>query len=260
MHIHYIAYNNFHNEPSFTFERKQGLNDYLLVYFKSPCFLVVDNKSYTLSEPSVVLFSPYTAFKYTALSSDYYDDYLHFAPRDTEYFRSNLHFPMNFPIKIKNNTAISPLLKTISEEYHKNTDFLLSIQFHQIMLLMYRIAESWQSYNKANSDVPYFNQLAKLRSQIQKNPSHRWHIQDMASQLMLSPAYFQVLYKKAFGVTCLSDVIHAKINSAKELLLSTNMTVAAIAEELGYNHVYHFIRQFKKNTGMTPGNFRKTLR
>lgn len=79
----------------------------------------------------------------------------------------------------------------------------------------------------------------------------------MANEVMLSPAYFQILYKQAFGVTCMTDVIHTKIQTAKKLLTSTDMLVSEIADELGYNQVYHFIRQFKKITGITPGAFRK---
>ena len=81
----------------------------------------------------------------------------------------------------------------------------------------------------------------------------------MADQVSLSHAYFQVLYKKAFGVTCMTDVIETKITFAKEYLVSTDMSVASIAEELGYTQVYHFIRQFKKCTGFTPGAFRKSM-
>lgn len=260
MHIHYISYNGFHSEPFFTFERNHGMADFLLVNFKSPCFLTIRDKSYTLSEPSAVLFSPYTPLKYTAMTDSYYDDYLHFAPIDKDDFLSKLHFPLNTPIKIKNERAISPILKCISDEHHNNTDYLLDIQYHHIMLLMLRIAEEWNAYNRANSEIPYFDKLQALRSQIQKNPSASWRISDMAAQVMLSPAYFQVLYKRAFGVTCMTDVIQAKLDVAKELLLSTDMPVSAIAEEAGYSHVYHFIRQFKKSTGITPGAFRKGLR
>lgn len=260
MHIHYINYNSSHNEPNFSFERKEGLTDFLLVRFKTPTFLIIDEKTYTLSEPSIVLFSPYTPLKYTAMSEEHRDDYVHFAPINPEDFLSKLLFPLNTPIKTKNEKAISLLIKAINDEFFDNSEYLLSIQYHHIMLLMLRIAEEWSSYNKANANIPYFEQLSALRKQILKNPSKNWHIQDMAAQIMLSPAYFQVLYKKAFGVTCMTDVIQAKIDSAKEYLLLTDMTVASIAEELGYSHVYHFIRQFKKSTGMTPGAFRKQFR
>lgn len=110
---------------------------------------------------------------------------------------------------------------------------------------------------KINQDIPYFDKLYKVRQMIQKNPEENWKIQQMADEVSLSPAYFQVLYKKAFGVTCMTDVIQTKVAATKEYLLSTDMSVASIAEELGYAQVYHFIRQFKKYAGLTPGLFVK---
>ena len=41
----------------------------------------------------------------------------------------------------------------------------------------------------------------------------------------------------------------AKLEKAKLLLTSTEHSVSDIAAEVGYNEVYHFIRQFKKSTG-----------
>ena len=101
----------------------------------------------------------------------------------------------------------------------------------------------------------------KTNIKCEEDPwTKNWKIKDLAKETTLSPAYFQVLYKKAFGTTCLSDIIDNKIATAKEYLLSTDMSVADISVELGYSQVYHFIRQFKKSTGVTPGAFRKSMR
>ena len=44
---------------------------------------------------------------------------------------------------------------------------------------------------------------------------------------------------------------------AKELLLTSDMTVVQIAETLNYSNVQNFIRFFSKKVGMTPGKYRK---
>ncbi|GMQ57511.1 hypothetical protein AN1V17_19060 [Vallitalea sediminicola] len=48
-----------------------------------------------------------------------------------------------------------------------------------------------------------------------------------------------------------------KIEKAKDLLVSTKMTINQIAEEVGYNNVTSFIRRFKQLIGTTPGRYRK---
>ena len=56
----------------------------------------------------------------------------------------------------------------------------------------------------------------------------------------------------------IGDVIEAKIEYAKSLLLSNKRySLPLVAEMLGYNDQFHFSRQFRKETGMTPGQFRK---
>jgi AraC-like DNA-binding protein len=48
---------------------------------------------------------------------------------------------------------------------------------------------------------------------------------------------------------------------AKTLLVDdTRYTLAAIAEQLGYKNQYDFARQFKKSTGLTPGQYRSQNR
>ena len=49
----------------------------------------------------------------------------------------------------------------------------------------------------------------------------------------------------------------SRIDYAKRLLLTTNLSVAQIAEKLGYGSNYGFMKQFAKNVGMTPTEYRR---
>lgn len=44
---------------------------------------------------------------------------------------------------------------------------------------------------------------------------------------------------------------------AKELLLTTDMSVAQVAETLHYSNVQNFIRFFSREVGMTPGKYKR---
>lgn len=79
-----------------------------------------------------------------------------------------------------------------------------------------------------------------------------------ADKVCLSPNYFGDLIKKETGKTA-QDYIHSKIiDLAKEMLLGTDDTVNQISYELGFQYSQHFNRLFKKNTGYTPSEYRKT--
>lgn len=58
--------------------------------------------------------------------------------------------------------------------------------------------------------------------------------------------------------TSFSDLANnEKLEMAKELLLTSDMTVVQIAETLNYSNVQNFIRFFSKKVGMTPGKYHK---
>lgn len=72
----------------------------------------------------------------------------------------------------------------------------------------------------------------------------------------MTGAYLSKLYKKETG-EALSEKIHkVRIESAKELLKNTNLSVNDITDSVGYTYSNAFIRAFKKQTGVTPGAYR----
>ena len=52
------------------------------------------------------------------------------------------------------------------------------------------------------------------------------------------------------------DMAEADLEKAKSLLARSNMTIAEIAEKCGYKTEFHFMRQFKQKTSLTPTEFR----
>ena len=82
----------------------------------------------------------------------------------------------------------------------------------------------------------------------------------MAQRVHLSPSRVYPIYKKLFGISPNADLINARINSAKNRLINSGDKIEDIAESLGYRNITHFIRQFKENTGMSPGQYRKNRR
>ena len=50
-----------------------------------------------------------------------------------------------------------------------------------------------------------------------------------------------------------------RIGEAQELLMNTNLSIAEVADRLGYSSVCHFNAMFKKNVGMPPGKFRQSF-
>ena len=78
-----------------------------------------------------------------------------------------------------------------------------------------------------------------------------------AEKCFLSPNYFGDLVKKETGKTP-QEYIQAKvIDLAKELLMDTKLSVAQVADRLGFEYSQHFNRYFKRSVGLTPTEYRK---
>ena len=72
-----------------------------------------------------------------------------------------------------------------------------------------------------------------------------------------TPEYASRIIKETTGMTFTEIVLRIRMEKAKEMLLNTSLTIASIAEEIGYDSQEHFIRVFKKNNHTTPTTFRK---
>ena len=79
----------------------------------------------------------------------------------------------------------------------------------------------------------------------------------MAAAVNLSPTYFHTLFKTATGISPHDYLIRRRIEAAKELLRDSSVPLSRIAENCGFTNQQHFAKIFKKQTGLTPGRYRK---
>lgn len=125
---------------------------------------------------------------------------------------------------------------------------------HMLKIMLIRLDEAVGS--EAVPDISHYQQLVELRSEIFSKPSVNWSVELLASRINLSRYYFQKQYRLAFGVTCMQDVISSRMEHAKLYLMQQDLSVKSIAHTCGYNNEAHFMRQFKRFTGLTPSQYR----
>lgn len=77
-----------------------------------------------------------------------------------------------------------------------------------------------------------------------------------ADKLCLSTGYFGDLIKKETGMTAQRHIQNKIIDLSKRDLLGSTLSVTEIATRLGFDYPQHFTRLFKKQTGLSPTDFR----
>ncbi|MGT2771936.1 response regulator transcription factor [Streptococcus marimammalium] len=82
-------------------------------------------------------------------------------------------------------------------------------------------------------------------------------LKSLANQLSFSPNYLSVLIKKELGMSFQDYLIQERLKKAKRLLLTTNLKVYEIAEQVGFEDMNYFSQRFKQVVGVTPRQFKK---
>ena len=85
-------------------------------------------------------------------------------------------------------------------------------------------------------------------------------LHDVASHVALSNNHFCTVFSQEMGVTFTEYLTSVRIARAKELLSATQMRTGDVAYAVGYNDPHYFSYLFKKNTGLSPRDYRKDER
>jgi AraC-like DNA-binding protein len=84
----------------------------------------------------------------------------------------------------------------------------------------------------------------------------RWTLKELADRAGLAPAYLAELFTAELGQPPHRYLNERRIDRARQLLESTDMTVTALALSLGFSSSQHFARVFRQHTGSTPTSVR----
>ena len=111
-----------------------------------------------------------------------------------------------------------------------------------------------------NSNPDYSSAVQKCCDYIELSLDKRIRISDLAALTGYTEYYLTEKFKKETGVPLFLYIRYAKVERARVLLESTDLSVREIAERLAFNTVNYFIQSFRETTGCTPAQYRKKHR
>jgi AraC-like DNA-binding protein/ligand-binding sensor protein len=98
--------------------------------------------------------------------------------------------------------------------------------------------------------------IQKARQYIRTHYAQKLGLEDVATHVGLSPAYFSRLFKEETGNSFSGYLASVRVERSKELLRDGTLSLADIALETGFADQSHFSRVFKKETGVSPSRYR----
>jgi two-component system response regulator YesN len=109
-------------------------------------------------------------------------------------------------------------------------------------------------------DVSPRDPLVLAQNFIKRRFGDPLNVRRIAAEANLSESRLSHLFRERLGTTVIEYLLSVRLNRAKTLLLTTNMTCTEIALEAGFNDPSYFTRCFRKKTGFTPRKFRNDHR
>ena len=255
-----IGYNYTHEED-FKMDRPEGPGAWLFLVVKSNAIFYINGKRNLVKKNSYVLLQPKTPCLYQGANENYLDDWFFFNMTDeekSELLEKGLVF--DTPVFLGNIEEISSLIHQISYNHFSADIYHEEIKILLTSVLFLKTAQQAKLKIIQSPDVlaSKNDRLTYLRTRLFEEPALFSGIDEMAAYMNLSRSGFQHLYSHTFGVSVIHDVIKGRIEKAKSLLSRTNFSITEISTKCGYKSEFHFMRQFKKETGLTPTEFRRS--
>lgn len=239
-----------------TIDRPHGANDYAFVLFRSPSEVNAGGKRMIVERDSYIMFQPSTPHLYRNLDLPFVNDWFHCKGEDMARLLDELRFPLDITVPAADPLLISKSIMELHRIQKMGGPLAGQAIDAELRALLIKLCNLYRMPQLTDKPGRYHHALSNIRNELYNSPHHRTTVDELAARVNLSKSYFQHLYKDMFGCSVVSDMIHGRLEYAKYLLQNSALPLSAIAEACGYEHDTHFMRQFKKFVGITPGQFR----
>ena len=147
----------------------------------------------------------------------------------------------------------------LSSEYQTVTEDIASQLFIRAgFLKMLGFLSSFSLLTQPEKADDYRVQIIKSSLEyIRRHYQEKIYIRDLAENANMNEQYFCRFFKKILGRSPITYINEYRIKQAIILLQTTDSPVMDICLDCGFNNLGNFLREFKKDTGFTPLQYRK---
>ncbi|PUA39269.1 AraC family transcriptional regulator [Paenibacillus elgii] len=111
-------------------------------------------------------------------------------------------------------------------------------------------------FNSIKSAAPNDYRILQIMEEMERHPERRYSFEDWCRKCRLKKSYFYKLFKQETGMTPKDYLLRMKMKKAANLLLESRQSVTSISDNLGYDSIHYFSKQFAAFYGISPTAFR----
>jgi AraC-like DNA-binding protein len=173
-------------------------------------------------------------------------------------YRNNHHFRNILHLNRKELAKIEIIINSIFIEQNSMElayETIIKNKLEELIIYLSR------EYSKLKSrEALSLLRIATVIEFLENNFNENINLENLAVMSNMSVRNFQRIFKKATGQSPIDYLIHIRIQKSKILLSESNLQVADIALQAGFNEYNYFSRKFKKSIGISPLKYRIKFR
>ena len=236
--------------------RPNGRLDYHILYIaEGRCFVTLDGEVEETPAGSIVVFLPRQPQEYRFYKRDKsVSYYLHFSGTACADVLKEMAITDRNIYYIGKSPTLEKLLNNLIDEYRQQLKFSKYRMAGLLLDILSLIGRKNSNMKYGNPDIN--QKFAEVCSYMAQNFANDMTVEDYARMCNLSESRFSHRFSEIIGTSPKQYIINLRIEAAKELLINSDQSVLQIGEAVGFSTQNYFSRIFKKQTGLSPTEYR----
>ncbi len=159
-----------------------------------------------------------------------------------------------------NDLQFSAISKQLREAVLDNNMFLTKIKAMEMLYCGITNYACYKNLLKQKYNRQILERVARAKVQIDKKPQSAYSISELAEYCEISQTYFKTIFRECFGLPPHRYILKRRLEQSKELLSQSDLSIAHIAEAMGFASSSRFAENFKKEYGYLPSAYRKEIK
>lgn len=240
-------------------ERRKGINQTILIYnVEGSGKIMTENSEITLLKDHFFIIPEGLPHAYSADKETPWSIYwIHFSGTKARYLVQPVLQPV--PVIRTNTSRINERLNLFNEIFHNlRRGFSIEI-LEYVNLCLPRLIATFTHLSQYRSINEHFTQdpVSQSINFMLENIRKKLQLKELAQSVELSASHFSRLFLTRTGYSPIAYLIQLKIQHSCRLLDHTDLPVADVAREAGFEDQFYFSRQFRKVMNMSPTAYRK---